>query len=228
MELIVCICDYWRCYHYYNRPIPPQSAEETRQVNSKIVRRLLLEMDAVSANYVLRELLQQQVLRHLLLHELGVELLWLKLRPPQRSDAIDYKWASMLSHTIWQHIVLEQLMCWLSTLGGGYSALGDQFEHCAQTAGKISLQQLAIGLRVGNTFLQARCKLFYSISLIQRGQLRQAKHLIRSQYRFAGGKDSKHKKHDQRLLHMCEAIWQRLCYEYEQRKRRRDESVKRF
>ncbi|EDW69521.1 uncharacterized protein F58A4.6 [Drosophila virilis] len=222
MKLIVCVCDYSRRRHFYNRPLPDRiqvlsSGEGNNQAKIKTVRRLQLELDAVIGNYVLREVLQQQVLHDLLLHDLGVQLLWLAFRPPERL-AIDYKWADMLAHTICRHIELEQLMCWLSTLGGGYSALGDQFEGCAQAAGQISLQQLTIGLRLGDPFVQARCKLYYSISLIQRGQLRRAKFLIRAQYRFACGE---HKKHDRRLVHMCLGIWQRLCYEYEQRQRRR-------
>ncbi|XP_034483818.1 uncharacterized protein F58A4.6-like [Drosophila innubila] len=214
MTLIVCVIDYCKRRHYFNRPIQVESVGEGKQrVKDNIVHRLLLQLDAVSGNYLLREVLQQKVLHNWLQHEQGVQLLWLTLQPPTQHN-IDYKWAQMLAKTIWEHIQLEQLMCWLSTLGGGYSALGDQFEGCAETAGKISLQQLSIGLRLGNPLLQARCKLFYSISLIQRGQLRQAKQLIRCQYQLASS------KLDQRLLRMCQGIWERLRYEYRQRQRK--------
>lgn len=211
------------------------------RVKGKPVRRLALQLDAISGNYWLRELLQQQALSHRLQHEHGTQLVWLALRPPER-DTIDYKHGDMLAHTIWEHIEVEHLMSWLSTLGGGFSALGEQFERCvsvvpranpkpkqfliphvfskqATTAGKISLQQLTIGLRLGDPFLQARCKLYYSISLIQRGQLRQAKHLIRTQYQFA----IKHKEHDQRLVRMCLGIWLRLSFEYDERRKRRQD-----
>ncbi|KAL7734789.1 hypothetical protein ACLKA6_011074 [Drosophila palustris] len=218
MTLTVCVIDYWQRHHYYNRsvraPIQVESAGEGKQrFKNNLVRRLFLELDAVSGNYVLREVLQHKVLRSWLKHEQGVQLLWLILHPPTRFT-IDYKWTQMLTRSIWEHIQLEQLMCWLSTLGGGYSALGDHFEGCAETAGKISLQQLSIGLRLGNPLLQARCKLYYSISLIQRGQLRQAKQLIRGQYELACS------KLDLRLLRMCQGIWERLRYEYRQRQRR--------
>ncbi|KAH8416553.1 hypothetical protein KR222_009014 [Zaprionus bogoriensis] len=220
--LIVCVCDYWQRRHYYMPQTEVQPGGDCDDRNSwngwdkeKAVRRLPLQVDAISGNYWLRELLQQRELRRRLQHEHGVRLLWLALQPPER-DTIDYKWADMLAHTIWEHIEVEHLMSWLSTLGGGFSALGEQFERCAETAGKISLQQLTIGLRVGDPFLQARCKLYYSISLIQRGQLRQAKHLIRRQYQFA----VKHKEHDQRLLRMCLGIWLRLRFEYEERRKR--------
>ncbi|XP_023169974.2 uncharacterized protein F58A4.6-like [Drosophila hydei] len=222
MKLIVCVCDYWRHRHYYNRPVPNRiqilsGGEGNTKSKIESVRRLVLELDAVSGNYVLRELLQQRVLKQWLLQVLGVRLVWLKFHTP-KCWAIDYKWADMLAHSIWMHMELEHLMCWLSTLGGGYSALGDQFNSCAQTAGEISLQQLAIGLRLGDPFLQARCKLYYSISLIQVGQLRSAKYVIRAQYRFAYGVQ---KKRDKRLMRMCLGVWQRLCYEYEQRQKKR-------
>ncbi|KAH8302660.1 hypothetical protein KR044_009302, partial [Drosophila immigrans] len=219
MTLIVCVCDFWQQRHYYNCPnsmeIQQDSAGEGKhRIKDTLKRRLCLQLDAVRGNYLLRELLQQTVLQHWLQHEQGVQLLWLSLLPPT-SLGIDYKWTQMLSHTIGEHVQLELLMCWLSTLGGGYSSLGDQFERCAEAAGEISLQQLSIGLRLGNPLLQARCKLYYSISLIQRGELRRAKHLIRVQHGLAS------KQRDQRLQHMCLGIWERLRYEYGQRQQKK-------
>ncbi|XP_064537110.1 uncharacterized protein F58A4.6 [Drosophila montana] len=216
MTLIVCVCDYWQRRHYYNRQPVESAAGDTGNSRKKAVRRLSLELDAIAGNYWLREVLQQKVLCHRLEREHDVQLLWLSLHPPEH-DTIDYKWADMVAHTIWEHIEVEHLMSWLSTLGGGFSALGEQFERCAQTAGKISLQQLTIGLRLGDPFLQARCKLYYSISLIQRGQLRQAKRMIRAQYRFA----KQHEEHDHRLVRMCLGIWLRLRFEYQERRGRR-------
>lgn len=219
MTFIVCVIDYWKGRNYYkppNRdPIQGESAGEGKQrIQDNVMRRLNLQLDAVSGNYVLREVLQQRVLLQYLQHEQGVQVLWMTLHPPNQHN-IDYKWTKLITQTIQEHIQLERLMCWLSTLGGGYSSLGDQYEGCAETAGKISLQQLSIGLRLGNPLLQARCKLYYSISLIQRGQLRQAKKLIRAQYEIASGELK-----DQRLLKMCLGIWQRLCYEYSQRQKK--------
>ncbi|XP_030379465.1 uncharacterized protein F58A4.6 [Scaptodrosophila lebanonensis] len=220
--LTVCICDYWQRRHYYhpsscnNDPMFRVAAGGSFNHNNQNLRRLQLKLDAISGNYWLREILQQQALRRRLQERHGVQLLWLELQPPVR-DTIDYKWADMLAHTLWEHIEVEHLMSWLSTLGGGFSALGEQFERCADTAGKISLQQLHIGMRLGDPFLQARCKLYYSISLIQRGQLRLAKHLIRSQYQFA----KVHKEHDIRLVRMCQGIWLRLCFEYKERQKQK-------
>lgn len=134
MTLIVCVCDYWQRRHYFNRKSIQASVGDTAGLGQdrekgKPVRRLVLQVDAISGNYWLRELLQQQELSRRLQHEHGIQLLWLALRPPEH-DTIDYKWAHMLAHTIWEHIEVEHLMSWLSTLGGGFSALGEQFERC--------------------------------------------------------------------------------------------------
>ncbi|XP_034655595.1 uncharacterized protein F58A4.6 [Drosophila subobscura] len=228
--LTLCVYDYWKRRHYYKRPPLALDAASTTNEDSvasavalatpanqekKSVRRLRLQVDAINGNYYLREFLQQRVLALRLQNHHGVQLIWLEFEPPER-DTIDYKFADILAHTIWEHIEVENLMSWLSTLGGGFSALGEQFGRCAETAGKISLQQLKIGLRLGDPFLQARCKLYYSISLIQRGHLRAAKHLIRDQYQFA----RVHREKDLRLVRMCQGIWLRLRYEYEQRNQR--------
>lgn len=138
MALIVCVCDYWQRRHYYNRKSIQASVGDTvalglHREQRKPVRRLALQVDAISGNYWLRELLQQQELSRRLQDEHGIQLLWLALQPPER-DTIDYKWAHMLAHTIWEHIEVEHLMSWLSTLGGGFSALGEQFERCVSVS----------------------------------------------------------------------------------------------
>ncbi|KAI8034327.1 uncharacterized protein F58A4.6 [Drosophila gunungcola] len=211
--LVVCVCDYWQRCHFHNRP-SREAGDSSRE--SKSLRRMCIQVDAINGNYYLREFLQQKELALRLKRQHGVQLVWLSFEPPKR-DTVDYRFADILAHTLWEHIEVEHLMSWLSTLGGGFSALGEQFERCAETAGKISLQQLKIGLRLGDPFLQARCKLYFSISLIQRGQLRAAKHLIREQYAFARSNAEK----DVRLVRMCLGIWQRLSYEYEQRQMRK-------
>lgn len=136
MTLIVCVCDYWQRRHYYNRKSIQPSVGDTAAIDQhrekgKPVRRLVLQVDAINGNYWLRELLQQQELSQRLQHDHGIQLLWLALRPPE-NDTIDYKFAHMLAHTIWEHIEVEHLMSWLSTLGGGFSALGEQFERCVR------------------------------------------------------------------------------------------------
>ncbi|XP_068141754.1 uncharacterized protein F58A4.6-like [Drosophila tropicalis] len=208
--MILCICDYFKCCHFYVLPLPEPGRTAIRsgkcdlKPSGKYKRRLKLQVDAISGNYMLKELQQQRVLLKRLILDYGIEVIWLELHPPAKLS-IDYKWAQMLAHTIWQHIEVERMMSWLSTLGGGYSALGEQFEKCAENAGKISQRQLLFFKRVADSF--------YSISLIQRGKLRHAKHLIRHQYEFA----KTCRETDRRLLRMCRGIWLRLQFEYHKR-----------
>lgn len=67
--------------------------------------------------------------------------------------------------------------------------------------------------RLGDPFIIARCKLYYSISLIQMGKLKAAKGLIQEQYKFV----KSHEEADTRLVRMCLGIWSKLRYAYEQR-----------
>ncbi|XP_046473910.1 uncharacterized protein F58A4.6 isoform X2 [Neodiprion pinetum] len=103
---------------------------------------------------------------------------------------------------------LDHAMSWLSTLGGGFSALGETFEHCAEMAGKISVRQLQLALRLGDALLVARCKLWAALSLLQRGYLRVSKNIVRETYRLSIDKK------DIRLQNMCKGVWAKLQYTY--------------
>lgn len=132
-SLTVCVRDYWKALHFHNRPKP--EAGDSCSQTKKPLRRLTIEVDAINGNYYLREFLQQRVMGECLQTAHGVQLIWLEFRPPER-DTIDYRFAHMLAHTLWEHIEVEHLMSWLSTLGGGFSALGEQFERCVGVPGK--------------------------------------------------------------------------------------------
>lgn len=81
-------------------------------------------------------------------------------------------------------------------------------------AGKISVRQFELALRLGDPLLVARCKLYTALSLIQRGQLRTSKRMIRSIYKFSI------KQNDIRLQNMCLGVWAKLTYCYKMRKER--------
>ena len=49
----------------------------------------------------------------------------------------------------------------------------------ADTAGEISVKQFRLALALGDVGLEYRCRLYYSLSLMQKGRLREAKDLIR-------------------------------------------------
>uniref|UniRef100_A0A1Q3FFW7 Uncharacterized protein n=1 Tax=Culex tarsalis TaxID=7177 RepID=A0A1Q3FFW7_CULTA len=133
-----------------------------------------------------------------------------KLHPPSR-EPIDYKWGERANRMIWERIELDEMMSWLSTLGGAFSALGDYKLACADVAGKISLQQMKFALRLGEPSLIARCRLYMAISLIQKYQFGAAKRIVQQIYRT----EKHHSEPDTRLLKMCLGIWSKLSYEYE-------------
>lgn len=107
---------------------------------------------------------------------------------------------------IWEQLEVDHMMSWLSTLGGAFSALGDYFEEKSEIAGKISMQQLKLAIRLADPTLTSRCLLYFSISLIQKHKFKLAQRIIRSQFAFA----TMHE--DVRLRKMCLGIWSKLQY----------------
>lgn len=105
---------------------------------------------------------------------------------------------------------LDHALSWLSTLGGAFSALGDYYSGCAEIAGKISFRQLHLALRLGDANIVSRCRLYFSLSLIQRGYFKLAKKIILSEYSKAKSATVV----DFRLINMCRGIWSKLQYDY--------------
>lgn len=78
------------------------------------------------------------------------------------------------------------------------------------------MYQLKIALKSGDPSVVARCKLYYSISLIQKGYLRAAKQMVLAQYSLA-----KCDLSDDRVYKMCHGIWLKLQHSYYLRKQQR-------
>ncbi|XP_024881177.1 uncharacterized protein LOC112460627 [Temnothorax curvispinosus] len=135
--------------------------------------------------------------------------IFIRLRTP-RKQFLDYKWSEKLMQMVVERQEADHAMSWLSTLGGAFSALGEEFEHCAKMAGKISVKQFELALRLDNPLLVARCELYAALSFIQRGNFTTPKYMIRKIYKFAI------KKKDVRLQNMCQGVWAKLRYSYKQ------------
>lgn len=88
----------------------------------------------------------------------------------------------------------------------------------AERAGRISEYQLKLAYRCCDPSIIARCKLYYSISLIQKGRLRAAKYIILNQYEYA---KQERIAGDDRIYKMCHGIWLKLQYAYTLRKQNR-------
>lgn len=83
-------------------------------------------------------------------------------------------------------------------------------------AGKISVQQYKIALKLGDPFVNMRCQLYFSISLIQCSKLKAAKHVIQNVYRKM--KSYPKDKQDHRIVFMCLGIWAKLKYVWQMKK----------
>ncbi|VDD81327.1 unnamed protein product [Mesocestoides corti] len=101
------------------------------------------------------------------------------LSPPFGIYDIDFSGHRVVAYHLYRHIILQEAMSWLSTLGGGFSSLGEKFEDAAEIAGEISLRQMYLALSMKIPVFQARCRLFYAQSLMQRGRLKAAISIIR-------------------------------------------------
>lgn len=112
---------------------------------------------------------------------------------------------------------LDHALSWLSTLGGAFSALGDYFSNCALIAGKISVHQLQLALRLNDPNIITRCRLYFSLSLIQRKYFKLARRIIEEEY----VKAKNDVVVDERLVRMCKGIWAKLQYEYGLHRRKR-------
>ncbi|KAK2579711.1 hypothetical protein KPH14_011058 [Odynerus spinipes] len=124
----------------------------------------------------------------------------------------NYGWNERITQMTLETRELDYAMSWLSTLGGAFSALGEEFQHCAQMAGKISIKQFQLALRLGNPLLVARCKLYAALSLIQQNYFKIPKRMIKDTYKFAVAQK------DIRLQNMCKGVWAKFEYCYKQKK----------
>lgn len=133
----------------------------------------------------------------------------IRLRAPKK-QFLDYRWSEKLMQMVIERQEADHAMSWLSTLGGAFSALGEEFEHCAKMAGKISVKQFELAMRLDNPLLVARCELYAALSFIQRGYFATPKSMIQKIYKFAL------KEKDVRLQNMCQGVWAKLRYNYKQ------------
>jgi len=104
---------------------------------------------------------------------------------------------------------LEIAMAWLSTLGGGFSALGDYYSAAAEKAQKISVAQMKLARDMGDPIVAAKAWVWFSLSLLQKGQLKTAKWIVRKQLTFSRTKMG---SIDPRLKNMCKGVLSRIKY----------------
>lgn len=81
---------------------------------------------------------------------------------------IDHAWSGRVLRLIGNKAKLMESFSWLSTVGGGYSALGERDSKFSTRAGALSLgQQLQIADQLGDERLKVMCHLFAALAALQ-------------------------------------------------------------
>ncbi|CAG9860941.1 unnamed protein product [Phyllotreta striolata] len=169
-------------------------------------------VDSTFCYYLVKELFLSSFYRQCFLDrtkEKYGSTLMLRLKPT-RYNLIDYNWNDRVYLLVRERCELDHALSWLSTLGGAFSALGDYFTNCAEMAGRISMHQLQLALKLGDPNIAVRCRLYMSLSLIQKKRYKQAKWIVLNEFKNAREATIV----DQRLVNMCKGIWSKLQYEY--------------
>jgi len=132
---------------------------------------------------------------------------------------VSLRWPSVLSldaafglrvlRLLHARLDLEVAMAWLSTLGGGFSALGDYYGFAAEKAQKISLAQMKLARDMGDPIMAAKSWVWFSLALIQKGQIQTAYMIVKTQLAFSRTKTG---KFDPRLKRMCKGVLSKIRY----------------
>ncbi|VDP55857.1 unnamed protein product [Schistosoma mattheei] len=118
-------------------------------------------------------------------------------------------WKVVISRLV-KAIVIEESMAWLSTLGGGYSSLGDHSDYAASLAGTVSLFQMSLALEINSPVLLAKSQLWFAQSLMQRGYLKNSAKILRRIYITWRPLMRPDVSSDMRIDYMALGLWARL------------------
>lgn len=81
---------------------------------------------------------------------------------------VDHSWSKRILGLVGNKAKLMESFSWLSTVGGGYSALGEKDSRFSHRAGTLSLgQQLHLAELLGDKRLKVMCHLFAALAAIQ-------------------------------------------------------------
>lgn len=114
-----------------------------------------------------------------LVNHFGCPTIQLRLCINQCPLVIDKVWFSLISPLITTRMEVEELLALLSTLGGGFSCLGERDSQAAHIAGRIAIKQLTLSKSSGDPNLTVRCLIYQVYSHCQRGKRRKAATLMK-------------------------------------------------
>ncbi|KAF7258452.1 hypothetical protein EG68_04196 [Paragonimus skrjabini miyazakii] len=119
---------------------------------------------------------------------------------------------NIVNGRLYKHILIEEAMAWFSTLGGGFSSLGESCQCAAEVAGRISLVQMKLAMEMNSSIIQAKTALWFSQSLMQQGYLRESAKILRSTYIKWKPLMNSDTPADRRVDLMAAGLWERLRY----------------
>lgn len=92
---------------------------------------IVVDVHPIQLHYLLKELEHWHHLRRRIVRFLRHldKIVVLKVIPIDKG-VLDLEWCRRAISLTWRKVEEENLMSWLSTLGGAFSALGDNFEKC--------------------------------------------------------------------------------------------------
>lgn len=114
-----------------------------------------------------------------LVNHFGCPTIQLRLYVNQCPLVIDKIWFSLISPLITTRMEVEELLALLSTLGGGFSCLGERDSQAAHIAGRIATKQLTLSKISGDPNLTVRCFIYQVYSHCQKGKRRKAATLMK-------------------------------------------------
>ena len=87
---------------------------------------------------------------------------------PTYKSLIDHAWSQRIQELVGNKAKLLESFAWLSTVGGGFSALGERDNQFSARAGALSLgQQLRLAEMLGDERLTVMCHLFVALAYLQ-------------------------------------------------------------
>lgn len=83
---------------------------------------------------------------------------------------VDHNWSKKILELVGNKAQLMDSFAWLSTVGGGYSSLGERDSRFSYRAGALSIgQQLHLADLLGDDRLKVMCHLFFALASLQLG-----------------------------------------------------------
>lgn len=91
---------------------------------------LIIISDGINLHYFLNELKVGQNYRKIVIRntKLNKNGILIQINPPKR-EILDYEWNFKILQLVFFAAEFDNIFSWMSTLGGAFSSLGDQFSH---------------------------------------------------------------------------------------------------